>query len=98
MRGGKKPGDKKGEDDFSDAPTLPSANAFTFSYLLGHFDSKETREKVQKYISEKLPQDRVKTLTRDEIFTYAKSKGLFPEQKELDKLPPDDPRHKMTES
>jgi len=50
-----------------------------------------------KQIQEGFLSDRVKVLNREELFAYAKGKGHFPEDKELAKLPADDPRVKMTE-
>jgi len=75
-----KPAGKKGEnEDFSDVISLPQANVFKFTLVHKSFFDQETRDKVKKVILDKLyPSsfDRIKPLTREEILTYAKSKGI----------------------
>lgn len=91
---------KKGADevDLSDVASLPPLNSVTFTVLFGAFFSQATREKVQKYLNDHISQERVKTLTRDEIITYGKSKQLILEPGQAQTLPADDPRAKMSEA
>ena len=78
-----KPSGKKGEaDDLSDIASLPKANVFKFTLVHKQYFDKETREKVKKAIADKLVPsscERVKMLTREEIVTYGKSKGIIVE-------------------
>lgn len=92
---GKKAGD---EIDMSDLASLPSLNFVTFTVLYGKFFSHHTREKLQKYVNDRFSQERVKVLTRDEIITYGKGKQLILEPGQVQTLPHDDPRVKMTEA
>ena len=91
---------KKGADevDLSDVASLPPLNSVTFTVLFGAFFSQATREKVQKYLNDHISQERVKTLTRDEIIAYGKSKQLILEPGQAQTLPADDPRAKMSEA
>lgn len=82
---------KKGKDeqeDYTDLPTLPSLNTFIFSLVYKNFFTTEAREKLQKFIHEKLlVQERIKTLTRDEILTYGKSKQIILEPSVIPSIP-----------
>lgn len=81
---------KKGKDDqedFSDVPTLPPLNSYNFSLLYQSFPSTEIREKVQKFIQERMPQDRVKILTREDIVAYGKQKQIILEPNVAATLP-----------
>lgn len=75
-----KPVGKKGEnEDFSDVVSLPQANVFKFTLVHKSFFDQETRDKVKKVIADKLcptSYDRIKPLTREEILTFAKGKGI----------------------
>ena len=75
-----KPVGKKGEnEDFSDVISLPQANVFKFTLVHKSYFDQETRDKIKKVITEKLcptSLDRIKPLTREEILTFAKSKGI----------------------
>lgn len=76
-KGGKKAGDA---DDFSDLSSLPQANIFKFTVVPNAFFSKENREKVTKRIHENLVPtslDKIKLLTREDIMTSGKTKGLI---------------------
>ena len=96
----KPPPGKKGADevDMSDLATLPPLNSINFTVLYNKFFSHATREKLQKYVSEHFPHERVKTLTRDEIITYGKGKQFILEPGQAQTLPHDDPRAKMSEA
>lgn len=90
---------KKGKDDqedFSDVPTLPPLNSVTFSLQYYVFNTVEIREKVQKYVTEHWPQERVKTLTREDIIAYGKAKLIIVDSTTLPPIPHDDPRLKMS--
>lgn len=92
---------KKGQvdqEDFSDVATLPPLNSYLVSLLFNGFFSEETREKAQKYVMEHLAVERVKTLTRDEIIAYGKTKLIILEPTQVATLPPDDPRLKLSEA
>lgn len=91
---------KKGADevDLSDVASLPPLNSVTFTLLFGAFFSQATREKAQKYLNDHISQDRVKTLTRDEIITFGKAKQFILEPGQAQTLPADDPRAKMSEA
>ena len=81
---------KKGKDDqedFSDVPTLPPLNSFTFTLLYQNFPQSEIREKLQKIVTERIPPDRVKILTRDEILTFGKQKQIILEPNVAATLP-----------
>ena len=52
-----KPAAKKGkeeQEDYSDVPTLPPLNSFTFTLLYRQIVSM-TRDKLQKYVQDHLP-------------------------------------------
>ena len=91
---------KKGADeiDMSDVASLPPLNFFTFTVLFGNFFSQATREKVQKYMTDHFSQERIKTLTREEIITFGKAKQFILEPGQAQSLPQDDPRAKMSEA
>ena len=92
---GKKAAD---EMDMSDVATLPPLNYVSFTILYNKFFSHETREKLQKYVNDHLLPERVKTLTRDDIFTYGRGKSFIVEPGQAASLPHDDPRAKMSEA
>lgn len=92
---------KKGQvdqEDFSDVATLPPLNSYLVTLLFNGFFSEATRDKAHKYVMEHLTADRVKTLTRDELITYGKTKQFILEPAQAATLPPDDPRLKLSES
>lgn len=72
---------KKGDfEDFSDAATLSQANVFKFTLVHKSFLSNEARDRVRQAIKDKFVPtslDRVKTLTREDIVTYGKSKSYI---------------------
>lgn len=96
----KPPPGKKGADevDMSDLASLPPLNFITFSMFYNNFFSQATREKLQKYVNEHFPPERVKVLTREEIMTYGKGKQFILEPGQAQTLPADDPRAKMSEA
>jgi hypothetical protein len=96
----KPPPGKKGADevDLSDLASLPPLNFISFAVLYHKLYSQATREKLQKYVSEHFPAERVKILTRDEIITYGKGKQFILEPGQAATLPQDDPRAKMSEA
>jgi hypothetical protein len=75
-----KPVGKKGEnEDFSDVESLPQSNVFKFTLVHKSFYDQETRDKVKKVIADKIYPTSfycIKPLTRDEILTFAKEKGI----------------------
>ena len=75
----KPPPGKKGADevDMSDLASLPPLNSINFTVLYHSFFSHSTREKLQKYVTEHFPPERVKTLSREEILTYGKGKQFI---------------------
>ena len=79
-------------------PTLPPLNSYLFTVLLNAFFSQETKDKLYKYLNDHYPLDKVKTLTREEIITYGKTKQIILEPQVAATLPPDDPRLKMSET
>ena len=96
----KPPPGKKGADevDMSDLASLPPLNSINFTVLYHKFFSQASREKLQKFVGERFPPERVKTLTRDEIITYGKGKQFILEPGQAQTLPQDDPRVKQTEA
>ena len=68
---------KEEQEDFSDVPTLPPLNSYIFTLLYKNFPRADLREKLQKFVQEKMPADRVKILTRDDIITYGKAKNII---------------------
>lgn len=86
-----KPTGKKGDnEDFSDAATLPQANVFKFTLVQKSFLSLENRDKVRQALKDKFvstSMDKIKTLTRDEIVTYGKSKSYILDAAQIAALP-----------
>jgi hypothetical protein len=68
----------------------------TFNVLYYNFNATEIREKLQKYVSEHWPLDRVKTLTREDIIAYGKAKLIIVDSATIPPIPADDPRLKMS--
>lgn len=93
------PGKKGGDElDLSDLATLPTLNFINFTVLYSKFFSNASREKLQKHVNEHFYPERVKTVTRDDIIAFGKSKQLILEPGQAQTLPADDPRAKMTEA
>lgn len=82
----------------SDLASLPPLNFLTFTLLYSRFFSLATRERLQKFVADRLSAERVKLLTREEILAYGKSKQLILEPGQAQTLPQDDPRAKMSEA
>lgn len=96
-KGGKKAGDA---DDFSDVATLPQANIFKFAVVPNVFFSQENRDKVTKRIQENLVPtslDKIKMLTREDIMTSGKTKGIILDSAALQALPIEDPRRSISD-
>jgi len=93
------PGKKAADEmDLSDVATLPALNSINFTVLYNKFFSHATRDKLQKYVNDHFPPERVKILNRDEIITYGKGKAFILEPGQAQTLPHDDPRSKMSEA
>lgn len=71
----------------SDIATLPKANVAMFQMAFSKFKSTEVRQKLQEHVTKSLTEDRVKTLTRQEIIEYGKGKGIIEEGASTDTPP-----------
>jgi len=77
---GKPPPKKGGDDlDLSDVASLPKANIALFHIAFSKFKSTEVRQKIQEHVMRNFPEERIKSLTRQEIIDYGKSKGIIEE-------------------
>jgi len=83
------PGKKKDDqEDYSDVHTLPPLNSAIQTILLHSFFTTPTREKIHKFLMEKLPLEaRFKVLTREDLIAYAKQKQIILEPNQLAALP-----------
>ena len=69
---------KGGEDvDMNDIHTLPKANTSTFQIVYSKFKSAEVRQKVVDHVTKSFSEERVKTVTRQEIIDFGKGKGII---------------------
>ena len=69
---------KGGEDvDLSEINTLPPAKTAIFQIQFSKFKDTETRTKISEAVTKGLPEERVKTLTRQDIIDYGKGKGII---------------------
>jgi len=75
---GKPPPKKGGDDlDLSDVASLPKANICLFHIGFSKFKSTEVRQKIQEHVTKNFPEERIKSLARQEIIDYGKSKGII---------------------
>ena len=71
---------KGGEDvDLSDLASLPDVTSCLFRVCFSRFKSTAVRTKLQEHVLQNFPEGRVKTLTRQEIIEYGKSKSIIEE-------------------
>lgn len=71
---------KGGEDiDLSEINSLPQAKTAIFQIQFSKFKTSEVRQKISEHVIKGLPEERVKTLTRQEIIDYGKGRGIIVE-------------------
>ena len=69
---------KGGEDiDLSEINSLPQAKTAIFQIQFSKFKDTETRNKITEAVTNGLPEERIKTLKRQDIIEYGKGKGII---------------------
>ena len=63
--------------DLSAINTLPLAKTAIFQIQFSKFKGTEIRQKMTQHVMKGLPEERVKTLTRQEIIDYGKGRGII---------------------
>ena len=65
--------------DLSQINSLPQVKTSIFQIQFSKFKSTEIRQKITEFVTKGLPEERVKTLTRQEIIDYGKGRGIIVE-------------------